>query len=229
MIPFNAAVHAASRIVGNVSNLARAATLRRLRALRSAMGANGANLAWSDVTAIVPDGGPSMKAYPCRGALISAMAGIALLIGFCIPVPLTAQEDGAVLKGPQIKQENGISFVSGGVGREEVDALNHSRDFNLKLTMAAPNGEFVVPSVLRIDDGHGATVLQTRPDGPVFLAKLPAGDYVVHATAEGQSQSRKVSVPASGQQAVEFTWRSSPQEPSVPEGVGRSSAPSTLE
>ena len=153
------------------------------------------------------------------------MCGIALtLIGLGMRGVVRAEDEGVVHNGaPQIKQENGISFVSGGVGREEAEALDRSREFNLKLTMAAPNGEFVVPSVLRIDDRHGATVLDTRPDGPVFLAKLPPGDYVIHATAEGQSQSRNVSVPASGQQAIEMTWRSVPEEPAI-EGIGRSNA-----
>ena len=153
------------------------------------------------------------------------LCGIALtLIGLGMRGVVRAEDEGVVHNGaPQIKQENGVSFVSGGVGREEAEALDHGRDFNLKLTMAAPNGEFVVPSVLRIDDRHGATVLDTRPDGPVFLAKLPAGDYVIHATAEGQSQSRNVSVPASGQQAIEMTWRSVPEEPAI-EGIGRSNA-----
>jgi hypothetical protein len=165
---------------------------------------------------------------PYRRAVHCAIALI--LIGFGIRATVTAQEEGAVHSAGsgEIRQQNGISFVSGGVGHDEAEALNHSHGFNLKLTMAARSGEFVVPSVLQIEDQHGATVLETRPDGPVFLAKLPPGEYVIHASAEGQSQTRKVSVPASGQQAVEFTWRAAPEEPAI-EGVSRGAAPSTRE
>ena len=40
---------------------------------------------------------------------------------------------------PHVKQENGISYISGGAGSDEADALNSmSGQFNLKLTMTVP-------------------------------------------------------------------------------------------
>ena len=35
------------------------------------------------------------------------------------------------------------------------------------------------------------TILETRPKGPIFLAKMPAGDYVIQVTSEGQTLTRK--------------------------------------
>jgi hypothetical protein len=108
---------------------------------------------------------------------------------------------------PRVEQQNGISYVSGGVGRDEANALDRiGGKFNLKLTMAMANGEFTSPVSLRIEDPHGATVLDIRPNGPMLLAALPPGDYVIHATAEGQSLTRKAAIPAHGQEQVSITW-----------------------
>lgn len=108
---------------------------------------------------------------------------------------------------PQVKQENGISYVSGGAGSDEADALNRmSSQFNLKLTMSIPSGQFTSPTALRIEDAGGTTVLEVRPNGPLFLAKMPAGQYVVQATAEGRTMTRKVTVPPAGLEAVAMTW-----------------------
>jgi hypothetical protein len=108
---------------------------------------------------------------------------------------------------PQIKQENGISYISGGAGSDEADALNRmSSQFNLKLTMTVPSGQFTTPAALRIEDAAGTTALEIRPSGPLFFAKMPAGQYVIQATAEGQTLTKKVTVPASGLEAVAMTW-----------------------
>ena len=108
---------------------------------------------------------------------------------------------------PQVKEENGVSYISGGVGSAEADALNRMSDhFNLKLTTAIPSGQFTSPSMIRIADVRGAKVIEVRPNGPIFLAKMPAGEYVIQATAEGQTMTRKVTVPASGLEAVAMSW-----------------------
>jgi len=108
---------------------------------------------------------------------------------------------------PHVKQENGISYISGGAGSDEADALNSmSGQFNLKLTMTIPSGQFTTPRKLRLEDAHGKPVLEIEPSGPIFLAKMPAGEYVVQASAEGQTLTRKVTVPPSGLEAVALTW-----------------------
>ena len=108
---------------------------------------------------------------------------------------------------PRVEQQNGISYVSGGVGRDEANQLDHmGGKFNLKLTMAVPSGQFTSPVALRIEDPRGATVLDIQPNGPMLLAALPPGEYVIRATAEGQSMTRKAAVPAQGQTQVTMTW-----------------------
>ncbi len=104
---------------------------------------------------------------------------------------------------PQVKQENGITYISGGRGTEERDALEATgRTYNLKLTVAAPGGEYVVPDTLRIANQQGKTLLEARPDGPLFFAKLPAGAYSVTVVTGGKEQTRAVTVSSQGQEAI---------------------------
>jgi hypothetical protein len=108
---------------------------------------------------------------------------------------------------PRVVEQNGVSFTSGGVGREEQRALERIQDrYNLRVTMATRSGEFTSPLDVRIEDASGKPLVATQPDGPVLLARVPAGQYTVRATAEGTTQTRKVSVPANGQAPVIFTW-----------------------
>lgn len=108
---------------------------------------------------------------------------------------------------PHVKQENGITYLSGGAGHDEANALNNmSGQFNLKLTMSVPSGQFTTAYNLKIEDHTGKTVLAIKPEGPIFLAKMPSGEYVIQATAEGQTLTRKVTVPPSGLEAVAMTW-----------------------
>jgi hypothetical protein len=108
---------------------------------------------------------------------------------------------------PHVKQENGISYISGGAGSDEADALNRlSGQFNLKLTMTIPSGQYTTPRKLRIEDSRGTSLLEVEPSGPIFLAKMPGGEYVIQATAEGQTLTRKVTVPPNGLEAVAMTW-----------------------
>jgi hypothetical protein len=121
------------------------------------------------------------------------------------PQPAAVADDAPSVKLP-VKEQNGISYVSGGVGDEEQDALEHAKGFNLELTMASTSGKYVGVTDLRIDDAQGKKVLEVQTDGPLFLAKLPSGEYVVHATAQGASTTRKVSVPGSGRERVTLSW-----------------------
>jgi hypothetical protein len=105
--------------------------------------------------------------------------------------------------GLVVREENGISYVSGGVGDDQQNALaSASNQFNMKLTMSMRDGKYVGGGDIRIEDQHGKTVLDTHATGPMFLAKLPAGHYKVHVNAEGRTFTRDVNVQNSGQQQI---------------------------
>jgi hypothetical protein len=113
---------------------------------------------------------------------------------------------GSLGHGLMIQEQNGISYVSGGIGDDQQNALARaSNQFNLKLTMSMRDGKYVGGGDVRIADASGKSVLETRANGPLFLAKLPPGKYKVHVNTEGQAFTRDVTVSSSGQQQVSLT------------------------
>jgi hypothetical protein len=82
----------------------------------------------------------------------------------------------------------GASFVSGGVGVGERNALERRKhDFNLRVVTAAKgSGAFLAGATVKITDRSGRTVLESTLDGPWLLVGLEPGEYTVVASHAGQ-------------------------------------------
>lgn len=108
---------------------------------------------------------------------------------------------------------NGITYVSGGVGDDEVAALQQVRgQYRLHLLFAVQgNGEYLADLPVTIANAQGLTLLQATSDGPFFFANLPAGTYRITATAEGSAITRTVMVPSSGGVEERFYWTEQPR------------------
>lgn len=126
---------------------------------------------------------------------------------------------GSLGHGLVIREHGAISYVSGGVGDDQQNALARvAGQFNVKLTMATSDGKYIGGGDVRIEDQQGNTVLETRSEGPMFYAKLPPGPYKIHVNADGKSFTRDVNVKSAGQSQVTMTWPSSRDEPPVRAG-----------
>jgi hypothetical protein len=127
---------------------------------------------------------------------------VLLIVAMCALVPVATS-------AAEVHTQGGVSYVSGGAGTEERDELDAmSGRFNLKITMAISNGEYVGNASVRIVDAKGQPVVEAVAEGPFFYAQLPAGDYSVAATVNGKEQKQKVHVGSGGQQQVKLTWAS---------------------
>jgi hypothetical protein len=98
--------------------------------------------------------------------------------------------------------QNGVEFISGGV------ALDESRAFRAQMgrwpfaaTFLGPGGEYLADVRVRITNGAGDTVIQTRSRGPFLLAKLPPGHYKVWAAYESNGSTKWVRVGSYGSSA----------------------------
>lgn len=98
----------------------------------------------------------------------------------------------------------GEPYLSGGIGQEEVAALQIARrQFSLGVrTALRGSGAYVADVQLRIVDAQGRQLFQQEAGGPWLLIDLAPGRYVVHASHRGQWQSRSVTIPARGSQEV---------------------------
>jgi hypothetical protein len=108
----------------------------------------------------------------------------------------------------QAQQQGNITFVSGGAGTEDRDALRQvESQYNLRLLFAARNGDYLANVAVTLSDARGNAVLDTISDGPIFYARVPPGRYRLTVSNQGQSQSRDISV-GNGAVRQDFYWTS---------------------
>jgi hypothetical protein len=126
--------------------------------------------------------------------------------------------------------QSGVSFVSGGIGENSVAALKaREKEFNLKLIFTLTEGNYLADVGVRITDAAGRLVVEHVTDGPIFMARLPAGAYNVQATYNGKAQARKISL-GDRLQTAYMRWPADPARdvtlpPEGRETAGRSSPP----
>jgi hypothetical protein len=142
------------------------------------------------------------------------LANAALAMAMCLtPVAAT-------LAAPsQPQQQNGVSYINGGVGHDEQNAMRALRaDYNLQLTFATrQTGAYRSDVQLDILDAKGAGVLSVANTGPMFFARLPAGTYRISASAEGKTFKRTVRL-GNGAKEMTLHWENdSPDDPGVQE------------
>jgi hypothetical protein len=132
----------------------------------------------------------------------------ALAAGFVVAF-LAAAPAGAEYHG----HYGSVPYVTGGVTSDEADALRaQARRYALEVTMATPGevqgyNDFVAGTTFEVRDAHGNVVLEAADLGPIVLAQLPPGDYTLHATWNGNTQSRHVHVGRDDRAQVTFLWK----------------------
>lgn len=100
----------------------------------------------------------------------------------------------ALLAAPAFAQSPGqVPFLCVGVGAEQRE-LAANTPYSLKLMYAEPDGHYLADVTTRITDGSGAVVLYLICGGPWLLVDLPAGNYQVEASFEGQTKTQSVTV-----------------------------------
>jgi hypothetical protein len=99
------------------------------------------------------------------------------------PAPMTVLEPHTV---------NGVTYMCGGVGANEVAMMKRSaRDYDMMLTFATKRGEYLADVNVGIKDAQGKSLLQARCDGPIMLVDFPqGGTYRVHAETGGYSLNK---------------------------------------
>jgi hypothetical protein len=134
---------------------------------------------------------------------------------------------------------NNVPFVSGGVGEDALARLKaREGEFNLKLVFTLTEGNYLADVGVSIADESGRALVGHVTDGPIFMARLPAGTYVVTARYSGSAQTRKVSLRAGRLHTEYLRWPSDPRTdfPTRPERrsetppapVAKSAAPTAL-
>jgi hypothetical protein len=121
----------------------------------------------------------------------------------------------AVLAAVMPQQQNGITYINGGVGEEEQGAMKAQRaDYNLLLTFATQqSGAYRSGVQLDIMDAKGTNLLSVPNTGPMFFAKLPPGTYRISAAADGKTFKRTVKLGNAPKEVVLHWENDKPDDP----------------
>jgi hypothetical protein len=154
-----------------------------------------------------PDGSSNILAR--RFAMQRTMyVATSVLTGMLLmAAPSFAAQQGVL---PPEKTQGAVTYVSGGVGTNEIQAFQAAAThYPLTLEFAIkhrPRAEFTADVQVTLTNAQGQRVLETRSDGPFLLAKLPAGQYTVTAEHSGQTLTKTVRVDPHRPAHAMFLW-----------------------
>lgn len=134
--------------------------------------------------------------------------GLALGLALSMPDIASAQT------ADRVQEMNGITFVSGGIGadsRDDLAAREKSYNFKLVLTLEG-SGSFVAGAQVILARLSGDKLVEHVTEGPIMLAGLPAGNYVLSASFRGITHTRKFQVRADRLHTEYMRWPADPTQ-----------------
>ena len=142
-------------------------------------------------------------------AFILPLAAVGLLM---FPVMLQAASLEPIdSSGVQVQrqEQNGITYLSGGVGEDEAKAIQQTTGYNLHMTFAiGPENKYVPDVEVAIQKAQGQTVLTLSEAGPLVYVQLPPGKYTVVATRNGEERRDTADVGSGAARNLVFHWNS---------------------
>lgn len=108
----------------------------------------------------------------------------------------------------QRQEQNGITYLSGGIGEDEAKAIQQTTGYNLHMTFTiGPEGKYVPDVELVIQSTQGQSVLTLSQAGPLVYVQLPAGKYTVVATRHGEAKRDTTDVGKDNVRNLVFNWK----------------------
>ena len=113
---------------------------------------------------------------------------------------------------PKVQTKRDIPYISGGIGEDKAEAMKTesiSWPLSIKFSEHLVNQDLWVAQVyLRILDSKGKTLFDTTVDGPIFLGKVPPGNYELLATYQEVTKRRVIEIKQGQHIKESFNWQS---------------------
>ncbi|MDI3272890.1 carboxypeptidase regulatory-like domain-containing protein [Pseudomonas sp. AL03] len=107
----------------------------------------------------------------------------------------------------QRQEQNGITYLSGGIGEDESKAIQQTTGYNLHMTFSiGPENKYVPDVDVVIQKAPGQTVLTLSQAGPLVYVQLPPGKYSVVATRNGEAKHDTTDVGSGTARNLVFHW-----------------------
>ncbi len=140
-------------------------------------------------------------------SFIVPIAALGLLI-----FPLMAQaasyeaiDSAGVQAQPQ--QQNGVTYLSGGIGLDESRSILQAQGYNLHMTFAiGAQNQYTSDVDVTVEKAPGQTVLNLDHVGPLVYVRLPAGKYSVVATRNGEVRHDVADIGNGAARNLVFHW-----------------------
>jgi hypothetical protein len=114
----------------------------------------------------------------------------------------------AQIPGTQYSQ--GISYISGGVGEEEAQAiLSEAKQWPLLLELSQlenGRGIWIFGAKIKIYNPQNQLIFDAQADGPYMLINLSQGDFLLEASYQDVVQKRAVSIKPAPQK-ISIFWK----------------------
>lgn len=105
------------------------------------------------------------------------------------------------------QEQNGITYLSGGVGQDESDAIQQIKGYNLHMTFSTgPNNKYVSAVDVVIQTEKGRSIVSLSQVGPIVYVKLPADKYLIIATQNGRETRGTVVLEGTSTGTVNLHW-----------------------
>ena len=142
--------------------------------------------------------------------VLSFLLPIAAMAALTFPAMLQAANlDPIDSAGVQVQQQqqNGINYLSGGIGLDESKAIQQSTGYNLHMTFAVgAQDQYTADVDVVIQKSPGQTVLTLSQTGPLVYVQLPPGKYTVVATRNGETRRDVTDVGSGTARNLVFHW-----------------------
>ncbi|MBA5981575.1 hypothetical protein CKQ80_12150 [Pseudomonas moraviensis] len=142
--------------------------------------------------------------------VLSFLLPIAAVAALAFPAMLQAANlDPVDSAGVQVQQQqqNGINYLSGGIGLDESKAIQQSTGYNLHMTFAVgAQDQYTADVDVVIQKSPGQTVLTLSQTGPLVYVQLPPGKYTVVATRNGETRRDVTDVGSGTARNLVFHW-----------------------
>ena len=101
---------------------------------------------------------------------------------------------------------NGVTYITGGIGEDEVQAFRAAATrYNMRITLASKSGHYLSDVDIKITSGQ-RDVLSVRTEGPFLFVSAQPGRYQIVAQDRHLTETKQVVVPARGGVDIHFYW-----------------------
>ncbi len=122
---------------------------------------------------------------------------------------------------PEVSNQNGIDYITGGIGLDESSAIREeAKRWPVQIMLSEimeGKAVWIADVDLVVKNASHQSVLAIKTDGPFVLIKLEPGKYTIEATNKGVKQSRRLTVMQGSSKAISIFWKASPEDSAEPE------------